>query len=63
MPSKHPQITVHITVEEREALKQAVEKSGMTASEFRRHALKVAVESYGIEFPDNMPKRGTYKRE
>ena len=56
------QIKVHVTEAQFAAESLAIKESGLTASEFRRLALKKMIASYGIEFPDDMPQHGG-KRE
>ena len=58
MPSKKPQSKVLLTTAQFAAEAEAIKKSGLSASEFRRQALKSLIESFNIDFPENMPPHG-----
>jgi hypothetical protein len=51
MPSNKVQIKVYVTDEQR------------SASEARREAFRMFCAKYGVDFPHNMPIRGTYERK
>ena len=52
-------IGIRFTLSEAEAEMEAIERSGLTPTEFRRNALATLMESYGVEFPNDMPTVGT----
>jgi hypothetical protein len=57
------QITSWLTPGQLTALKRAVGLTGVSQSDFIRAALGETVKAWGLEWPDDMPKRGTYERE
>ena len=63
MPRKQSLLTATVTKEEYAASKEAAALSGIGLAEFIRQAVKVACESQGIEYPDNLIRSGKYKRE
>jgi hypothetical protein len=63
MPSNKVQIKVYVTDEQRMALDLVTELSGLSASEARREAFRMFCAKYGVDFPHNMPIRGTYERK
>lgn len=58
MPSIKPQSKVYLTPAQAKAEAEAIRRSSLTASQFRRLALKLACEAQGVTFPDNMPGHG-----
>lgn len=53
MPSNQPQIKVYVSASQKEAEAQAIRKSGMSPSEFRREALRLMCAKFGVEFPSD----------
>jgi len=58
MPSDKKQIKVYLTDAQVTALNLATTKSGLSASDARREALRLFCKSYGVVFPDDMPQHG-----
>ena len=58
MPSDKAQIKVYVTSDQKQAIQRATELSGLSASQARRHAMKLFCESMGVDFPDDMPTHG-----
>jgi hypothetical protein len=63
MSSKNPFVKVHLTPQQKEALEEAARTTGTGLSEFVRDAIAKSVRDTGIPFPEDLLKRGTYKRK
>lgn len=63
MTSDKKQIKVYVTDRQYEALIAAQEKSGLSASDFRRKAFKLACAKMGLDFPDDMPGIGEHNKK
>lgn len=50
------------TPEQLQASKQAAEASNLEHAEFIRRAIQAAIQETGLPYPDNLTRRGKYKR-
>ena len=64
MPPKKVQtkVSVRATTEQIQAARDAADKRGIEYSEFIRLAIRKAVIATGTHYPDNLTRRGQYKR-
>ena len=57
-----PSHKAHCTPAQKEAVKLAASNAGLLEGEFIRLALEGCCAAFGIDYPDDLPKRGTYTR-
>ncbi|KKK82312.1 hypothetical protein LCGC14_2804630, partial [marine sediment metagenome] len=64
MPTKRhkTRLEAYCTPEQLAASKNAARVNGLEHAEFIRQAIKVATQAAGIIYPDNLTRRGKYKR-
>lgn len=61
MPTDKPRLNVTLSPAQMQALDQA--RGQQDKAEFIREAVAAACKKAGVAFPDDVPRRGTYKRE
>jgi hypothetical protein len=62
MPSNHPQINARLTAAELAAVKEAAERADCQLADLVRWGLALACAEHGIDWPDDLPRRGEYRR-
>lgn len=62
MPSKHAQINARVTDDQLAAIREAARRADAELATFIRWALAIACAEQGVEFPDDLARRGEYPR-
>ena len=62
MPSNKPQISARITEQQEAAINAALAVSGDELAQAVRKGVALYCQSCGIEWPEDMPRRGKYNR-
>jgi hypothetical protein len=62
MPSTHPQINARLTAAQLAAVSEAARRADCQLADLIRWGLALACAEHGIDFPDDLPRRGKYRR-